>query len=392
MRSLLAAVLLISAALPVRAATLTLPGFTVQQSSGSTCPDDDGSSAAPVGAPNVPTALAAYADANTIHKLGCKISGIDYHTGVPDGLKLKVPSASTMPSGCSINGNKVTCAGNGWNFSGFDMFGKQITASGSNWTISNNKFVLSSACLAPVIFSPSGAVHIENNSVDGGGALCAEKPDGSGGLANGFNALLYNGGNSAPGAVTYARWNTIANIPEDGWNFSGPSAGAAAVVHLDYNLFVGEGWGGHPDGIQLTRGLFDKSTTLHNTYIKTAATGGPDAGTQPLHIEAQLTSTVRNWIQAFNTIALPGTCNGGNNWPDPPDGPSTKCMANFALACKNDTTSREKDVNDGYQAYGNYIDQSGTIRAFTNDNCTNVTMGKPFPNINMQNGSILPNN
>lgn len=382
--------LFLALALPAQGATLTLPSVTVQQSSPSSCPDDDGSSGASAGAANVPSALSAYASSNTIHSLGCKVAGVDYRVGVPEGASLKVPTSSNLPSACKMQSSTVVaCSGSGWTFDGYDMTGKQLNASGNNVSVTNNKFVVTASCLAPMIYQPSGSVwHIEHNSVDGAGPLCAK------GLTNGFNALVYNAGGTGSGVIINVRWTAISNVPEDGFNFTGSSSGTPATVHLDYNLFNAEGWAGHPDGIQLTRGAFDGSTSLHNTFIKTAATGGPSAGTQPLHIEAQLTSVVRNWVQAFNTIITPGTCNGGNNWPPSGTDASTQCMANFGLACKQDSNNTEKDVNDGYQVYGNYIDQSGMIAGLATASyaCTNTSAGKPHANIDMKSGKSIPAN
>lgn len=356
--------------------TITVPGGT---GGGSTCPEDDGASGATAGSPNFPTVLGAYQTARTIHAIGCKVAGVDYHVGAPDGVTRKAPTATNLPPGCSLGGSTVSCLKvNGLVFSGYEMSGKKLDVSGANVTITGNNWSVSSNCLAPITFAPSGTWHIEGNSFDGSGNTTC-----GGGMANGLNAMIYNAGGTAGGSVVFLRWNLISHIPEDGINFGGPSSGSLSV-HVDNNVFYGEGWTGHPDGIQLTRGNFTNSTTNHNTYIKNAASGGPDAGTQPLHVEAQLGSAVSGWTVAFNTMVTPGSCNGGRNWP-------SGCVFNYDIACKNDTSSSESDSNTGFRVYANYFDWSGGIRpmATTSYHCTSTSVGTPLPNIDMLTGGSL---
>lgn len=363
------------------AATVTLPlSITVTNPSG-TCPDDDGSSGATAGAPNMPAALAAYQDGRTMHALGCKIAGVDYHVGAATNAAFKVPTSANLPAGCSLGGSTVSCPGvNNLAFLGYDMTGKELEIDGTNVTISGNKWKLSSNCLMAINYAPSGTWHIEGNSFDGSGnTVCG------GGLAGSFSGMVYNAGGTGNGAVVYMRWNEFLNTPEDTLNFAGVESGSGSMTpHIDFNYWNGQGWTGHPDGIQLTRGNFSAITVLHNTYVNTRLNSDP--GIQPLHLEAQLNSNIAGSTTAFNTMVTPGNCKGGNNWP--PVTPNA-CVVNFDFACKNDTSSSEKDTNTGYKIYGNRTDASGAIAAMTttSSGCFGTSSGTPYPNIDMVSGA-----
>lgn len=362
------------------AATVTLPlSITLTNPSGA-CPDDDGSVGATTGAPNLPAALAAYQDSRTMHALGCKIAGVDYHVGVAANATLNVPSASNLPAGCSISGSTVNCPSvNNLTFLGYDMTGMQLNVSGSNVTISGNRWKLGANCLAAVTYQPSGGTwHIESNSVDGSGnSTCGN------GLANGLSALVYNASGTGSGAVVYMRWNEFLNTPEDTLNFAGATPGYM-TPHINFNYWNGQGWHGHPDGIQLTRGNFSNIEVLHNTYVNTRLSSNP--GIQAFHLEAQLNSNVVGSTTAFNTVVTPGNCKGGNNWP--PVTPNA-CVVNFDFACKNDTSSSETDSNTGYKIYGNHTDASGAIAAMATTvySCPGTSSGRPYPNIDMVSGA-----
>jgi len=371
--------------LGAQAATLTLPPVIVGGSgSGGTCPVDDGSSGATAGTPNLPTALASYSSANTIRRLGCKAAGVDYHVGVATNATLKVPTSSNLPSGCSLSGSTVSCSTAGVVFSGYDMTGKQLSISGANVTISGNKWSLTSNCLAPIFYNPSGTWHIEGNSMDGKGLTTCVN-----GLAGGLSAMVYNVGAPA-GTIVYVRWNEFILTPEDTLNFGGSSGATSGGVQpiIAWNLWNGQGNTGHPDGIQLTGGTFRNIKVLGNSYINTRVNNDP--GIQPLHLEAQLSSNIYGSETAFNSVAMPGTCNGGNNWPNSPnDPPPYHCVGNFAIACKNDPGYSPPDSFTGYNVHDNFVDPTGLIAAISiSSDCTNVTSAH---NVDMTTGKDIIN-
>lgn len=353
-------------------------GGTCTPTGVASCPDNDGSSLASAGTPQFPALLVGYsATINGTKGLGCKVAGVDYHVGPAAGTTFVVPTSGNIPAGCSKSGNIVTCSGSGIRFANFDMTGLELDMSGPNATITNNKFAVTSpGCLAPIRFTPQGTYNITYNSDDGGGGGACS------GLAGGLSADIFNSATPANGSVTNFQYNYQSNINEDGVNYTGSSTGGV-IVHHDFNVVCGQGWVGHPDGIQLTSGNLINSDTLHNTYIKgTAGCGGLNGGTQPYHIEAQLTSAVSNWHESFNTMVTPGTCNGGTSYP-------TGCPINFDIACKNDNGSIGVDSNDGFVAVGNYIDWTGAIAPFVNGACTNTTWGSPQANYDMVTGTTL---
>src|SRR5262249_18615987 len=144
-------------------------------------------------------------------------------------------------------------------------------------------------------------------------------------------------------------YNYFLNTPAHTTENTGAPAGTATILQR-YNLFNGLGWYGHPDGIQLNGGNFNGIVLSFNTFY-IAAGSNTVAGSQPLHIEAQLTAAISNTTVAYNTVVTPGSCSGGRNWPN-------GCTNNFAIACKWDSGSNS---NIGFSAYGNYFDWSAAI-------------------------------
>jgi hypothetical protein len=338
----------------------------------STCPDDDGSSGAPAGAPQYPSLLSGYAAAiNGAKGLGCKVAGVDYAVGAPAAVQLKDPTAMPLPSGCSLSGSAVTCTGNGIVISGWSFAlhgGMQLAVSGANIVITGNQFAVGSSCLMPLSVRSAGAVTITQNTIDGGGPLCN-------GLVDGFNGLV-SYVVTAAGALVTIEHNWLRNIPEDGIDFRGPSAGAATIIEK-FNLLDLQGWTGHPDGIQLNGGNFASSFFSHNTY-RNLVRAGSFAGVQPIHIEAQLTAAISNFAVSFNTVVAPGTCNGGVNYP-------TGCSVNYDIACKSDGTG---DSNVGFLAFGNYLDATGAVAGLlAGGGCQSPRFGSPYANYDMLKGT-----
>ena len=210
-----------------------------------------------------------------------------------------------------------------------------VTGGVSSITITGNKFSLGTGCNDPVVnIAAGGSVLFSHNTMDGEGPLCA----GSitwGAMVNGVYAA---------NAVLTLEYNLFYNTPQDVTDNRGPNSGAASIVER-YNLFYLQGFTGHPDGIQLNGGNFNPIDVSFNTYYNSSPPNTV-AGTQPFHIEAQLTAAISNSTVSYNTIVTPGSCNGGQNWPN-------GCTVNYDIACKSDGTGNS---NVNFIGFGNYID------------------------------------
>jgi len=332
---------------------------------------DDGCKYAGAGAPPYPMLLDSYGT----RRPPFDVAGVDYSVGVAPGTLLD-PSEEPLPAGCSYSRNIVTCQQSNTVLSGYDFSlhkGIQLIVGGgaTNVTIRDNKFALGPNCKDPVInINAGGFVMFSHNSIDGNGALCGNR------LV--FGSLI--NGVYRDGATLTVDYNLFYDTPVDITDNRGPDMGAARIVNR-YNLFYLQGFSGHPDGIQLNGGNFDLIDVSFNTYYNRSppSTVG---GTQPFHIEAQLTAAIRNSTVSYNTILTPGACRGGRNWPN-------GCAANFDIACKNDQVAGWIDSNTNFSAFGNYIDWSGAIAALFNNCGTGATWGKPTPNLDLNTGATL---
>ena len=331
---------------------------------------DDGCAGAGVGTPQYPTLLSKYGS----HRPPFDVAGVDYPVGVPAGA-LKDPSIAALPAGCGYAYNVVTCRQGNVVISGYDfsLHGEiqlAVTSGIANVSITGNKFSLGTACNDPVIsINAGGQVNIAHNTFDGGGALCSR---------NLVYGTIING--NYPNATNVnIEYNNFYNTPQDAIDSRGPSSGAASFT-TKYNLFYLQGFTGHPDGTQFNGGNFDPIDVSFNTYYTTSPPNTV-AGTQPFHIEAQLTAALSNSTVAYNTMLTPGSCQGGRNWPN-------GCAINFDISCKND--SGWVDSNTNFTAYGNYIDWSGAIAALSNGyQCPTTSWGKPAANIDLNTGGAL---
>lgn len=366
---------------PVQGAQLILPSFTVANS-GSACPDDDGSSGSTGGASNYPGLLTGTnylgvtyaATINGAHGLGCRVAGVDYYVGIPQGMALSDPTTAPLPTGCAYDGKQyVRCSGSG-TVQGYDfsLHSPTLLTTSGTWTITNNKFAFGSNCIDPVV-SASGSLVLTHNTLDGTAGFGCNLSQGTGTLVN---------VNVAAGGSFVARWNYSLKIPQDMFDMNLPSSGAETVLVSD-NLGYLEGSTGHPDYVQFCGGGAGTVTPTieHNTFYNYPFTG-IGQGIQPLHVEAQTCSGlghIANSETRFNTVITQGTCQGGRNYP-------TGCSANYDIACKQDDTSS----NVGYEADGNYVDWSGAIAALTNGyHCPSTVWGSPYANYDMTAGSAL---
>lgn len=377
MRRWLLAAALLTLAAPAYAGSMTLPAFAVQGASA--CPDDDGAANAPAGAPNYPAMLDGYKA--TAHDLGCKVAGVDYHAGVPDGLALKDPTTAPLPAGCAYDRRKfVTCSGS-VTLDGYDfgLHGTLLAGSGKT-TVKNSRFVFGADCTDPVV-NTMGSLTLIAVTIDG---------------TLGFGCNL-NQGNGAfvtvdlgDGDVFVAQYNSLINVAQDGFDMNAGSSGRSST-DIRFNVVWREGSTGHPDFLQWCGGgaqVVSPNVVGHNTFFNDLFPTNT-AGIQPLHVEAQICTGpghLDHSTVALNTVIAKGSCDGGHNWP-PEGGPNTSCSANFLAACKLDDPTSS---NNNFIAYGNYGDVSGAIWAFADDGCPGVVWGKPLPNVNMLTGAVFP--
>jgi hypothetical protein len=352
----------------------------VPAGSSSSCPDNDGSSGSSGGTANYPSLLSGYAAAiNGTLGLGCKVAGVDYYVGVPQGLTLLDPTTASLPSGCTYDGSQyVTCSGANITISGYDFSLHTPTllvgtVSGT-LTVTNNKFAFGANCTDPVV-NVTGNLTLTHNTIDGTAGYGCD-------LSQGFGSFVNE--NIPIGGSFTAEYNYFEHIPQDGFDMNSPASGTETTV-IKYNLGHIEGETGHPDFIQYCGGGGGtiEPTIEHNTWYGTAATS--NGGVQPIHVESQTCTGVGHITDAavrFNTVLATGTCNGGTNFP-------TGCSANFGIACKQDDTS----TNTIFEADGNYVDWSGAIAALTNGyGCPSTTWGSPYSNYDMTAGIPLSTN
>jgi hypothetical protein len=318
--------------------------------------------------PQLPTLLATYGT----HRPHWNVAGVEYAVGVPATVRLVDPSV-TPPTGCTFGGNTLSCNGDGITVKGYDFSlhgGLQLNIIGSGM-VTQNKFAQAPNCKDPLLrvaLTAGKTLDVNRNSFDGGGPACTSLL---------FGAMI--SGTYGDKSVMSLTYNYFTNIPTDTSQNRGPNSGAAQIIMM-YNLFYRQGFSGHPDGIQYNGGNFDGSVLKFNTYYNPA--GNPVAGTQPFHIEAQLTASISNSIVAYNTVMAPGTCNGGRDWPK-------GCSINIAIACKNDQGNGWVDSNTGFKAYGNYVDWSGAIRSLLNGGCPGSVWGTPAKNVDLKTGAAL---
>lgn len=354
--------------------------LAVTSGAASSCPDNDGSSGATAGSANYPSLLSGYAATiDGTHGLGCKVAGVDYRIGLVASPSLADPTLGGLPSGTTVSGSTVTVGSNnttitGWDFSLHGGLQLLVSSGVSGTVITGNKFAIQTPnCLVAMFFTQlAGTTTVTYNNIDGGGAACPT-------LTDSFSADVYIE-SAASGASFIFNYNLHTNIGQDGLNIVGPSSGTGLALTHKYNVLYQQGWNGHPDGTQFAGGIVAAPVISHNTYYNFVFSGG-EAGTQPFHVEAQLTAAITNAVVAYNTMVTTGTCDGGSSYP-------TGCSVNYDIACKQDTGS---NTNTGFSAYANYVDWSGAIAALTNAySCTSTSWGTPFANYDMVAGTTLP--
>jgi hypothetical protein len=308
------------------------------------------------------------------HRPPWDVAGVDYAVGIAPGTILDDPTTAKLPSGCSFSGTLVSCSTGDIIVSGYDfsLHGgiRLVTNSATNVYITNNKFSLSPNCTDPVIDArgTTSTLTIMNNVFNGGGTTCSSLNYGT--IINFINPN---------GANFIGEYNLFLSTPQDAVDARGPSSGSSTYT-LKYNVFYLQGFHGHPDGTQFNGGNFNGITISFNTYYNTSPPNTV-AGTQPFHVESQLTASLTNSVVAYNTMVTPGTCQGGRNWPN-------GCTINFDIACKQDPQWVDSTIN--FSAFANYIDWSGAIAALSNAySCPSTSWGKPTPNIDMLTGATL---
>lgn len=360
-------------------ATAIAPNSTVV-STGTSCPDNDGSSGAPVGTIQHPALLSGYLAAiNGTHGLGCLVAGVDYHVGLPSTTSLVVPTSGNLPAGASISGNAVSINSNNVTLQGFDFTGKSVSGSGrSGIIIQNNKFQVTGSCLTPILLQNAGTTTIQFNDITG-----ATRSTCTDGYTSGFTGEVNV--NPIAGATFTYQWNNHQTVNSDAVAVQGPGSGTAAFF-MQYNLFEAMGYTGHPDGIQFCAGNFATPTMRHNTYYQPQALLG-QIDSQILHVEAQCSPAgqITNATVAYNTFVQPGSSNC-----IAVDIPGT-CTSNSTVSCKNDNPP--STTNSGMKVYGNYMDwTTSQINIDNTSGCTSIVIGSPDANWDMKLGVTMTSN
>ena len=177
--------------------------------------------------------------------------------------------------------------------------------------------------------SADASLTIAGNNFSGGGATCQSLV---------FGTLI--NGTYAAGSSSLVRYNDFTDTPQDVLDARGPQSGAASYTFED-NFIDVQGFTGHLDGTQFNGGNFDTLAVTFNTYFNDVAQNAV-AGTQPFHLEAQLTAALSNGVVAYNTMATVGHCNAGRQYP-------TGCTVNYDVDCKQDS-SPGTNSNRGFSA------------------------------------------
>jgi hypothetical protein len=253
----------------------------------------DGSAAAPAGVPQHPALFSDYGK-----RPPCKVAGVDYHVGLPDGIRLKDPSDAQWRGALSLDGARhiLRCDGgsnvtvSGYDFSLHGGIGI-YDASCSNLTIENSKFGVGTNCVVPINQSADASgIVVRKNLIDGGGyvARCANDPVGE-------NVLL---GGSGTKIVEY---NWIRNAAQHFVTLSG-SGGQA---RMRFNLVERCGFfqGNHCNGLQFVGGSWIGPVVANNTFLSPQ----PDAqgglhGRQTAHFVAGSTRATTGSAEGLVTL------------------------------------------------------------------------------------------
>jgi hypothetical protein len=329
---------------------------------------DDGCSAALATGTKIPNFFSGYVGRTYPVRPPWNVAGVDFPVGLPADMPLLDPSIAPLPNGCTYSQSAdpiVRCKGDDITISGYDFSlhnGIQLIISGVNNIVSKNNFKMGQKCKDPIVnyFTDApGSFTFTYNSVEGGGRACRELL---------FGTML--NGTYGDGSSSIVEYNLFSNTPSDVMDAGGPKGSGQASYVLKYNLYLVEGFQGHPDTTQFNGGNFDSIVIEFNTFYNL-----PPASTQVFHVEAQLTSEIKNAVVAYNSIATIGNCNSANN-----------CSTNYDVACKQDLGANR---NINFSAYGNYIDWSGGYGALANYACQNAIWGTPLPNIDLSTGTPL---
>lgn len=211
---------------------------------------DDGSSSAPSGTAQYPTALDLSSGTNELGismtvRPSWDVAGVDYRVGYPSGQVFTNVTSDSLPAGATVEvGNKlVRVQGSGivtldgWDFTaagvGYYLY---VTSFTGTLNLRNCKFKSGTSHLNGVIFdSTAGTCTFlcEKNEFDG-------SSDGS----DFFGYMVGTPSNSI------IQLNSFKNICEDGIKVFSPSGIASAIIR--WNAFRSSGYtaSGHPDIIQ----------------------------------------------------------------------------------------------------------------------------------------------
>jgi hypothetical protein len=158
------------------------------------------------------------------------VAGVDYPVGANTTLTFKDPMTGGLPTGCTVRGSTVTCAGSGGVLDGWDFRNLRLVLDASEWTITNSKF----RCAAGIpgldqirVGAGVASATIRYNTFDGGASLgrgCV-----SGGLVANVRTV------QTSGTLDFA-YNLCLNA--DSKCFSVGSAGSGSlIVNEKYNYY-----------------------------------------------------------------------------------------------------------------------------------------------------------
>lgn len=319
--------------------TVSPPGGTGYQ---------DGSSAAPAGAAQLPSLLNGYAA-----RPPWKVAGVDYAVGVPAGTALKDPATISMP-GVSVNtGNHtVSVTGNNITLNGYDFGlagGWAVIAypNATNTTIENSHFRVGS----------NGQVPVQAGAGVGDLTLLYDTFDG----ASSTNSSVWTMVNYNGSGTFTSEYNSFVNAPADAIDFSANKL--TSIVK--YNLFDNLGTlpGSHPDSVQNVANISNNSVFEFNTVYQPNP-----SGMQGIQLAAYGNSTLTNTSIENNVVLAKG--------------PGIEMSYSIALG----QAAGGSNFLNGALVQDNYIDFTGAYGPFYPPGGSNLAF---VNNVNISSGATL---
>jgi hypothetical protein len=323
----------------------------------------DGAANAVAGTPQLPHLLDAYG----ANRPPWQVAGVDYAVG-PQYTPYKDPATISM-AGVSVNSSSklITVTGANVSLDGYDFSlggGWAVVTYGANTSITNSKFVMTTATNPITAMSSASGLYVGYCSIDGGGK--------AGFLINSFN----------PGA-TVIEYNWFKNPASDivSWMMSNNSMSGS--LKLKYNLIENatSTSGQHPDLLQTGAGIRTNVEVLFNTVF----VNNPPQGTQGFIVAQGGLGQTQNAEVAYNTAVSVGASLAQLTGFDPTEvtGPVTihdnYLVTSYFLTTTNSAGVKTGNINMGtgvaYDAPSapsitSFSPDSGTV----GDNTTNTNV------------------